>query len=461
MKAEEKQSSDEVWLDKTNLRKVAFWTVVFFGIIWIMALGLERPVEQPIRNSWVMNGEGMASFPMWGYSLLMRLLGSVTAVVVLQSGLGAFATAALMVRLNSLVPRLKRVITTLFLLSFPWLSFMAYAYQMPMGSIFMILSLLAMEVAITSGRIRWGIAAGVLCGLGQNFRSELLLMPVGVFIGVSVLKSMHRLECRSMKPLALCALVAVALQIPWGLNCLVNEGRFSLSESNLGHVAYLGLGQLPSNPWGIVPKDAFAQETVDRGGLVCDSLSFQGGDFLKHKFLESIKQDPGSYAKSIAWHLWLTLVRRPFSYLSPMGIRSAVDQSVTQNAATTNLGVVSSLFSTVVRVSPDISLVSRMKAIVKAGYLIGSKGLILMVSLFGLVGCLLALGKAPFSISQPIVLLLGLALIYRFSMNVLLCAGGQYMTGVYLCYLPFVANTLIVLRQLLVRFRGWIGLRML
>lgn len=445
MNTNKEPRSDEVWLNKDNVRKIVFWTVVFWAIIWIMALGLERPFEQPIQNAWVMTGDGMASFPMWGYSLLMRLLGSVTAVVVLQSGLGAFATAALMVRLNCLVPHLKKVTTTLFLLSSPWLSFMAYAYQMPISSAFMILFLLAMEVAITSGRMRWGVAAGVLCGLGQNFRSELLLLPVGVFFGVAVLRWMHQLECRSMKPLALCALVAVALQIPWSLNCLVNEGRFSLSESNLGHVAYLGLGQLPSNPWGIVPKDAFAQETVDQGGLVCDSLSFQGGDFLKCKFVESIKRYPVSYAKSVAWRLWLTLVRRPFSYLSPMGTRSALDQSVKQNAATTNLGVVSSLFSTVFRASPGISLVSRMKAAVKGGYIMGNKALILMVSLFGMVGCFLAIGKAPFTMSQPIVLLLGLALIYRFSMNVLLCAGGQYMTGVYLCYLPFVANTLSAL----------------
>jgi hypothetical protein len=437
MKTEGKPSSEGDWLDKANLRRVAFWTMVFWAIIWAMAPWLDRPVVQPIHNEWVLTGRGLASYPMWGYSLLIRLWGSVTPVVVLQSFLGALATAALMVRLNCLVPRSKGVTTTLFVLALPWLSYMAYAYQMPISSAFMVLALLLVETALRTGRIVGGIVAGVLCGFGQNFRSELLLLPGTVLLVVYLLNRLHWFRCPSIKPLAACVGVALMFQIPWALNCYFNAGRFSLSESNLGQVAFLGLGRLPSNPWNIEPSDGFAEETVTKAGLDCSWLSFEASDLLKRRFVEAVSQNPAAYVKCIGARIWKT-VYYPFSFVSFAA--TPADKRAVREA----VGMIKPWVARTAADDPEPG--DHSASPVKVGclllYAISQGILIRAVSILGIIGLFLALGKAPFQLSQPVVLCLGVALAYRFGMNVAISDSGKYMTGVYLCYLPFAANTL-------------------
>ena len=442
MKIKDDLSPGGEWMNKANLCKVAFWTMVFLAIIWALASLLDRQDVQPIRNAYIMTGDGLASFPMWGYSLLIRLLGSVTAVVALQSVLGAFATAALMVRLNGLAPGLKRITTALFLSSLPWLSFMAYAYQMPISSAFVILALLALEMAIRSGRITWGIVAGILCGVGQNFRSELLLLPGAVLIAIFILSKMQWFRCASIKPLAVGAGVALMLQIPWALNCHFNAGRFSLSESNLGHVVFIGLAKLPSNPWNIEPSDGFAQETVDKAGLNCSSLSFQGGNFLKHKFVEAVRQCPPAYVKCLGMRIWGT-VYYPFVFV-PFAATPAEERAVRELVR-----LIKPWGDPNIAVTPEPTghSASLIKVAGMLLYAIAQGILIRAVSILGIFGFFLAMRKAPFQLNQPIVLCLGIALAYRIGMNLVICDSGKYMTGVYLCYLPFAANSMSAIFQ--------------
>jgi len=442
MKSEINSFQDSDLFDIANLRKVAIWSMVFFGIIWLLAINLDRPVVQPIRNAWVLNGSGLASFPMWGYSILIRLLGSVTAVIVLQSLVAAFATAALMVRLNSLVPQLKRLNTLLFLFSLPWLSYMAYAYQMPMSSGFIILYMLALEMAIRSGKVTWGIVAGIFCGIGENFRSELFLLPGIVLLVVFVFKKLQKVTLPSIRPLVISVVVALIIQLPWALNCYFNASRFSFTESNLGHVAFLGLGKLESNPWHVVPSDGFAQETVNKAGLKCYSLSFEGGDFLKKTFIYNVKQDPLAYVECIGGRIW-TSVYYPFGFV-PLAVTSVEEHAAKE--------VVLMIKHPFINISKFLSNPLHDTSIIKVSgmllYVISQGIIIRSISIFGIIGMYLAIRKGPFLWSSPIVLLLGILLLYRLGMNISLSDSGKYMTGVYLCYLPFAANTLWSIRLL-------------
>jgi hypothetical protein len=96
---------------------------------------------------------------------------------------------------------------------------------------------------------------------------------------------------------------------------------------------------------------------------------------------------------------------------------------------------------------PTSAPVSRLKVSCMIFYLISQAILIRAVSILGIIGLVLARGKAPFQLNQPVVLCLGTALAYRFVMNLVISDSGKYMTGVYLCYLPFAANTLWALSQ--------------
>jgi hypothetical protein len=445
--AEDKPSRDGDWLDKVNLRKVAFWTIVFLLIVWAMAPWLNRPDEEPLRNISVLAGhplanhpmcgyENVPSFPMWGYSLLMRLFGSLTAVVVVQSFLGSLATAALMVRLNSLVPQASKLTTALFLSSFPWLSFMAYAYQVPMSAAFAILGLLALEMSLQTSKIGWGLLAGALFGIGQNFRSELLLLPGAILLGVLALRKLESFRNLPIKPLIACISAAFVLQLPWAANCYNRTGRFSLSESNLGHVAFLSLGSLPRNPWNITPSDAFAQETVKKAGLECSSLSFQGSDFLKREFFANVKQNPVAYAMSVAHRFWHTIYL-PFGYIK-MASTSAEEKKAREFARQKQADE-SSKAAAQAEQTEDVS---KVKVAGVLAYSLLQHLLINAVSLLGIVGFFLAMRNGPFQMSQPLILCLSIAILYRCGLNVALSAGGKYMISVYLCYLPFAANSL-------------------
>ena len=424
-----------------------------------MAPWLDRTLVQYYCNSWVFGVHPganypkyvasfppnsfppncLASFPIWGYSILLRLLESVTAVVVLQSFLGALATASLMVRLNVLLPETSRLTTALFLTSFPWLSWMACAYQLPMSAAFMILTLLALEMAIRTGRITWGITAGVLGAVGQNFRSELLLLPGTILVVVLTLRKLKWLRCPSIKPLAVGVGVALALQMPWALNCYFNAGRFSLSESNLGHVIFRGLGKLPRNPWGITDSDGFAQETVKKAGLDCGSLSFEGGDFLKREFLANVKQDPVFYAKAIAARFWKTIYL-PFGfnrmYVTP------TEKTKAHELVWQKVPVETFSYCMATEHVEQSGAVSNVKVAGLIFYSLSQCLLICAVSILGIIGFFLSMRTGPFRLNEPLILCLGVALLYRCSLNVALFDAGGYMISVYLCYLPFVINSL-------------------
>lgn len=451
MKSQNTNSIANDWLDKSAAKRIAFWFMIFLGIIWALASILNRPVVQPIYNSFILTGNGLASFPIWGYSLLILLIGSVNKVVILQSVVGALATAALMVRLNCMFPRAKTMTTILFVFALHWFSFMAYAYQMPISSAFMVLTLLAIEMAINSGKITWGIVAGVLAGLGQNFRSELLLLPGLILVVVMILKRLQWLQYQSIKPLIIAVGVALVIQIPWALNCYFNAGRFSLTESNFGHVAFVGLGKLPSNPWNIDPTDGFTQETVTKAGLECSSLSFQGGDFLRRKFLDNIKQNPSAYIKCLGARIWATI----FSPFGTIGLAmNLAENQMAQQIRNRDLLSWSQLTSKAAKsVTSSNSSVSIAKIVTSKFYDLANFCIGNAVSFFGILGFFQAVRSGPFRLNHPLILCLSIAVIYRFGMNVALGDSGKYMTGVYLCYLPFVINTLWVIHERWLRFR--------
>lgn len=449
MKTQDKDSMTINWLDKKSAKRISLWSVIFLGIIWVLAPLLDRPVTQPILNEWVMNGSGLASFPIWGYSLLIRLLGSVNTVVILQSVIGAFATAALFVRLNCMVPRAKNLTTILFVLALPWFSFMAYAYQMPISSAFMILSLLALEMAISSDRISWGIAAGILGALGQNFRSELLLLPGAILVIVLILRRLQLFKIQSIKPLVIAAGVALLLQMPWALNCYFNAGRFSLTESNFGHVAFIGLGKIPSNPWNIKPSDGFAQETVTKAGLNCSSLSFQGSDFLKRRFIDDVKKYPVAYFRCLGARMMGT-VYYPFGYVTLSPYNPLEEQAVRSLVGLNNRSATSTVIS---ETEPISQTITKIKVGGMVFYEISRRILIRAISILGIIGFFFAMRIGPFRMNQPLILCLSIVVLYRFGLNVALYDAGKYMTSVYLCYIPFAINTLWFVYEKWLHFR--------
>ncbi len=441
------QTNPGHWLTKKNLKKIVSWTFLFLVIIWLLAPWLDRPTVQAnniiitYNNEWVLKGQGLASYPMWGYSWLMRILGSINMVIVLQSVVGALATASLLVRLRSVAGLSSKPLLVLFVLAMPWFSFMAYPYQMPFSSAFMILAFLVFELGVITGKNSILIVSVCLFAVGQNFRSELILLPWFLLILFYLLQKFKFINLPSLivKKLLLVCIGTAVLQLPWAFHCLKNSGRFSLSESNLGHVVYVGLGNSPSNPWKIRPLDSFCQETVSNAGLNCSSLSFQGSDFLLRRSIASIKEHPLGYIKELSRRTIRTIVY-PFTFIRCL---TTPNEAMALNNI---FGSVKRWIPLLTREEPNSSLiygeVSRIKIIFITSYIIVQLSLNFGVAFFGLVGIYLAIRGGAFRNFDLIMIMLLGVIVYRLCLNIVLCDNGNYMTGVYLCYLPFAANAL-------------------
>lgn len=432
---------------------------MFLALTWTLAIVLDRPVVQPIFNEQFLKGRGMSSYPMWGYSLFIGLLGGVGHVVAFQSVLGACAAALLLVRLKEAADSRfsRRALNLLFLAALPWWSFMAYAYQMPLSSSWVILGLLALDKAVAGSR-GMALAAGVWFGIGQNLRSELLLLPGLIVVAAWAATRMRLAAVPRLRPLLVCAVTALTLQLPWALFNLRHEGRFTLSESNLGHVLYFGLSQIEPNPWKVIPTDTYMKETVTRAGIQASSLSFEGGRYLKSLFLEGVRQHPAAYLRVLLSRVWATACSPPFGHvdikLTPeendlvrrvvVGIRGGGQEPAASPPGPGNAG---------------LGLGGKVRVAGGIVYDLLQGLLSRVVSVLGLVGLVLAWRKGVFRLADPLVLFLAVAIVARVAMNIAFHAAGKYMTSVYLCYLPFAVNSLVWGQGLLAARFGAAGRR--
>src|SRR5262249_1244869 len=147
------------------------------------------------------------------------------------------------------------------------------------------------EKALAKGSFRWALVAGVCVGLAQNFRTENVMLPT--FLGITLYLLSRRVDLRAptLKPLWAFIATALLMQLPWAHFYHAHAGRYSLTESNFGHVIYVSLGSNLHNPWGIEANDAYAYKIVKDAGY-SSSLSEQGSQYLLHLSVEKIKEHP-------------------------------------------------------------------------------------------------------------------------------------------------------------------------
>lgn len=243
------------------------------------------------------------TYPIWGYPLLLAALSDDRLVVPLQVALSSVTMFALYLVMRRRIRAPRGVLAALFVAGWPWYTLHSVRWPMSPAVSLTLLSLAMLWLSISRGRWWAAIAGGVLAGAALNFRSDFLLLGTFALVVMSVSRVAVRARSLAVARTAVYAVVALACLVPWGLKYRAETGRFSLTSSHGGMVAYITLGQLPGNPWGIIHNDGSARAAVSGIEPGMTPYSDEGNRVLASRFFASVRSHPGAYARKVARNL--------------------------------------------------------------------------------------------------------------------------------------------------------------
>jgi len=382
----------------------------------------------------------VVTWPAWGYAWVVALLPRFDWIVLLQACLGTFALVALCRSLSRSMPRQVMIVAALCIVAIPWHDTQLTLYPSGFAGSLALLSLLSLEKATRAAGIRHALLAGVLMGLAANFRSEFVLLPWAIAAGSVALRPWQLGKSVPLRPLAIFVVVAFILQLPWAFFYHAETGRFSLTESNFGHVMFVSLGSDPNNPWKISGDDQSAMQAVRDQGYTFSSLSEQGNQVLRRLVWSKVKEHPQAVVKRTLQQLRNT-ASAPFNWGEPkLDAAAARDIDVLRQELKANLGVGVNVAKLNEYRSRDLYTVAAQDraAMLALVYQIAAVGFGALIFLLGIAGMVLAVRfvQAP---AQPLMWFLGCAALYKVLQDVLLSYQVNYLNNVYPVFLPFAA----------------------
>ena len=249
------------------------------------------------------------TFPMWGYGWVWWLTGGFVPAILLLQFISCLISTWLFVRFaeKSFPDRRLMWLRPVVVFSIPWYMYHAVLQPNAIAADLWILAII-LFLGMSS---RWSIVlSGVCAGLALNFRSDFILVALvlaliwwwagrhrrsDALVPVTIRK---RLSARSL----IGWIVTVALMLsPWSYHYWRTTGGLSVTSSNRGHVLFIGLGQMPGNPWGRTRSDADPQMAAllaeSTGADTIHSCSHEASGILQRAFLQDIKRYPIGYLK--------------------------------------------------------------------------------------------------------------------------------------------------------------------
>lgn len=397
----------------------------------------------------------VVTWPAWGYAWVIACIPKFEWIIVAQAFLGALVLVALSRRLRLCMPRQGMLIAVLCVLAIPWHDMQVTLYPSGLAGSLLLLALLCLDTALSRGDIKIAVLAGVAMGLAQNFRTELVLLPAFLGICVIALKHLRILRVLSMKPMAVFILVAIIIQLPWAFFYHAETGRYSLTESNFGHVLYVSLGSDTNNPWKIIGDDQGAMQAVRDEGYSFSSLSEQGNQVLRRLVWTQVRLHPSGLLRRTFQQLRNTFVA-PFSWGEPKLDEAGVrDLDVLRQEMKARLGV--GINATKLNNYRRQDLYSKAKenssAVLALMYQVGAVGLGALVFLLGILGMVLALFRPAARRASLLLWFLGCVVLYKILQDVLLAYQVNYLNNVYPMFLPFVAISLTAISNRLRRHK--------
>lgn len=426
--------------------------LVAIGAVLVLAdLLLSHPLLSVFNKlvaiaAWLQGGPkpDVVTWPAWGYAWVVVAVPKFEWVVVMQACLGAVVLVALVRRLRLDMPRQGALIAILCVLAVPWHDMQVTLYPSGLAGSLVLAGLLSLESALRKNQFALAALAGMLLGLAQNLRTEFVLLPAFIGICVGALRHWRIVDISSLKPLCAFILTAAILQLPWAFFYHAQTGRYSLTESNFGHVMYVSLGSSRKNPWNISGNDQGAMQAVHDAGYPFSSLSEPGNQVLRRIVWANVSQHPDAVLQRTLQQL-LNTIAAPFNWGEPKLDKSGVlDIDVLRQELKARIGIgINAAKLRDYRAQNLYAAASKDDAAKLALlYQVVAVGLGSVIFLLGILGMVLAFARVKTARVPLLLWFLGCAAVYKVLQDVLLAYQVNYLNNVYPMFLPFVAISL-------------------
>jgi hypothetical protein len=382
------------------------------------------------------------TYPMWGYPFVLLLLPRFDLVTVPQVVLGALAETLLLLRLREEIPKYRQLLTVLFLAAGPWYLLHSVKWPQSFAASFVVFGILLLDRSLRTNSTSIGLIAGVVLGVALYFRSEFLYLPLFIAVlSVFARFAPKSLPCIPVRPVLACAIAAWSVLIPWSIHYYKQTGHFSLTASQRGIVAFISLGQLPSNPWGAVFQDEYAYDYLRSQGINFQPQSDSGDRILFTEFKRRVKAHPIAFVKKMAWNGLSTLVSGFYSG----DILLSAEQQRQEDLLKTR-------FKSLTIFGPSGIMELRHntapRAFWKFLYWVAAKGIGSLFVILSTIGLVCALVRG---FSSPLLTLLGAYILYQDLLLVVLATEPRYLNGLYLAMVPFFIVSVTCVNSLLRR----------
>ncbi len=426
------------------------------AVIALADLLLSHPILSVFNKlvaiaAWLQGGAkpDVVTWPAWGYAWVVVAVPKFEWIVALQACSGAVVLVALVRRLQLDMPRQGALIAILCILAVPWHDMQVTLYPSGLAGTLVLAALLSLDSALRKNTLALAALAGVLMGLAQNLRTEFALLPAFIGVCIAALKHWRIIQISSMKPVWAFVLAAVILQLPWAFFYHAQTGRYSLTESNFGHVMYVSLGSSRKNPWKIAGNDQGAMQAVRDAGYDVSSLSEPGNQVLRRMVWANVRQHPGAVLQRTLQQL-LNTVAAPFNWGEPKLDKSgALDIDVLRQELKARIGIgINAAKLSDYRNQNLYEAASKDNAAKLALlYQVAAVGLGSVIFLLGILGMALALIRVKTARAPVILWFLACAAVYKILQDVLLAYQVNYLDNVYPMFLPFAAVSLTAFRD--------------
>jgi len=252
------------------------------------------------------------TFPMWGYGLIFLITQSKYIIILFQLLLMAFVVYKWD---NYLGERLghRKIFRLLILMGACYIMFNVPLWPYSISCSLIMLSIYYLFKTHEDFKWKTILYSAVLLGVALNMRSDYFYFALTLPVLILLFKLFSDSKIPYKAALIYYPLLLICL-IPWMMHTNRITDQMIPTSTNSGHVMFISLGQMPNNPWKIIPSDGDPRmkQIVKENLGQTNTLDYKANKVLKDAFIAEVKKHPGAYLKKCFYNLYYTAVR-PFS----------------------------------------------------------------------------------------------------------------------------------------------------